>query len=399
MSNIVLNFLKIKKKIMCLGVLYIFLFTIFVKPICYAQSSPEDIKLLRLFMQVFEEVEQEYVDEVDKEEMMNSALKGMLNSLDPYSTYLSERDFSEMEVDTKGFYGGLGLEITMDKNGFVRVVSPIDDTPAAKAKIMTGDFITAIDGEDVYGLSLDDAVKLMRGYANTAVTLTIFREGEKETFDIPIIREIIQITPVKFSVEDNIGYIRISHFNDIADKKVVSAIKEINEQTKNNVMGYIIDIRNNPGGLLEQAIKVTDLFLDKGEIVSIRTRNAERKKRFFAKKGDITDGAELVIIINNGSASASEIFSGALKDNKRATVIGEKTYGKGSVQTVIPLGRNNGAMRLTTAEYYSPSDKSIHKIGVEPNYAIPSEKSNDEEITNDTQLEFAKKLINARYKM
>lgn len=321
-----------------LGVV-ILLSSFLLSPIAYASDHHEDIDLFKLFLRVFTETEKKYVDEIDKDELMDSALKGMLNSLDPYSTYLSEEDFEEMDIDTKGFYGGLGLEVTLDDNGFVRIVSPIDDTPGSRSGLQPGDYITGIDGEEVYGMSLDQAVDKMRGYANTSIILTIYRDGDDAPFDVEIIREIIQITPVKFELlDDNIGYIRISSFNDIADKKIVSAVKEINSESNNNVKGLIIDIRNNPGGLLDQAIKVTDLFLDKGEIVSTKSRDESRKQRFFAKKGDITNGIEIIIITNGGSASASEIFAGALGDNKRATIIGTQTYGKGSVQSIIPLG-------------------------------------------------------------
>ena len=303
-----------------------------------------------------------------------------------------------MDIDTKGFYGGLGLEVTLDDNGFVRIVSPIDDTPGSRAGLISGDYITGIDGEDVYGMSLDEAVDRMRGYANTSIILTIYREGDDAPFDVEIVREIIQITPVKFELlEDNIGYIRISSFNDIADKKIVSAVKEINKKSGNNIKGFIIDIRNNPGGLLDQAIKVTDLFLDKGEIVSTKTRDQSRKQRFFAKKGDITSGAEIIIITNGGSASASEIFAGALGDNKRATVIGTKTFGKGSVQSIIPLGSGDGAIRLTTGKYYTPNDTSIDKVGILPMYIIENQIT--EVDSEDLQLIYAKKLINSRYRL
>ena len=364
----------------------------------YASDHHEDIDLFKLFLRVFTETEKKYVDDIDKDELMDSALKGMLNSLDPYSTYLSEKDFEEMDIDTKGFYGGLGLEVTLDDNGFVRIVSPIDDTPGSRAGLLSGDYITGIDGEEVYGMSLDEAVDRMRGYANTSIILTIYREGDDAPFDVEITREIIQITPVKFEVlDDGIGYIRISSFNDIADKKIVSAVKEINKESNNTTKGLIIDIRNNPGGLLDQAIKVTDLFLDKGEIVSTKTRDQSRKQRFFAKKGDITNGVEIVIITNGGSASASEIFAGALGDNRRATIIGTKTYGKGSVQSIIPLGSGDGAIRLTTGKYYTPNDISIDKIGIMPTYVI--ENKITETDSEDLQLIYAKKLINSRYRL
>ena len=364
----------------------------------YASDHHEDIDLFKLFLRVFTETEKKYVDDIDKDELMDSALKGMLNSLDPYSTYLSEKDFEEMDIDTKGFYGGLGLEVTLDDNGFVRIVSPIDDTPGSRAGLLSGDYITGIDGEEVYGMSLDEAVDRMRGYANTSIILTIYREGDDAPFDVEITREIIQITPVKFEVlDDGIGYIRISSFNDIADKKIVSAVKEINKESNNTTKGLIIDIRNNPGGLLDQAIKVTDLFLDKGEIVSTKTRDQSRKQRFFAKKGDITNGVEIVIITNGGSASASEIFAGALGDNRRATIIGTKTYGKGSVQSIIPLGSGDGAIRLTTGKYYTPNDISIDKIGIMPTYVI--ENKIIEADSEDLQLIYAKKLINSRYRL
>ena len=378
--------------------LVILLTSFLIVPKTYASDHHEDIDLFKLFLRVFTEAEKKYVDEIDKDQLMDSALKGMLNSLDPYSTYLSEEDFEEMDIDTKGFYGGLGLEVTLDDNGFVRIVSPIDDTPGSRAGLISGDYITGIDGEDVYGMSLDEAVDRMRGYANTSIILTIYRDGDDAPFDVEIVREIIQITPVKFELlEDNIGYIRISSFNDIADKKIVSAVKEINRKSDNNIKGFIIDIRNNPGGLLDQAIKVTDLFLDKGEIVSTKTRDQSRKQRFFAKKGDITNGAEIIIITNSGSASASEIFAGALGDNKRATVIGTKTYGKGSVQSIIPLGSGDGAIRLTTGKYYTPNDTSIDKVGIMPIYIIENQIT--EVDSEDLQLIYAKKLINSRYRL
>ena len=378
--------------------LVILLTSFLIVPKTYASDHHEDIGLFKLFLRVFTEAEKKYVDEIDKDQLMDSALKGMLNSLDPYSTYLSEKDFEEMDIDTKGFYGGLGLEVTLDDNGFVRIVSPIDDTPGSRAGLISGDYITGIDGEDVYGMSLDEAVDRMRGYANTSIILTIYRDGDDAPFDVEIVREIIQITPVKFELlEDNIGYIRISSFNDIADKKIVSAVKEINRKSDNNIKGFIIDIRNNPGGLLDQAIKVTDLFLDKGEIVSTKTRDQSRKQRFFAKKGDITNGAEIIIITNGGSASASEIFAGALGDNKRATIIGTKTYGKGSVQSIIPLGSGDGAIRLTTGKYYTPNDTSIDKVGIMPIYIIENQIT--EVDSEDLQLIYAKKLINSRYRL
>ena len=378
--------------------LVILLTSFLIVPKTYASDHHEDIDLFKLFLRVFTEAEKKYVDEIDKDQLMDSALKGMLNSLDPYSTYLSEKDFEEMDIDTKGFYGGLGLEVTLDDNGFVRIVSPIDDTPGSRAGLISGDYITGINGEDVYGMSLDEAVDRMRGYANTSIILTIYRDGDDAPFDVEIVREIIQITPVKFELlEDNIGYIRISSFNDIADKKIVSAVKEINRKSDNNIKGFIIDIRNNPGGLLDQAIKVTDLFLDKGEIVSTKTRDQSRKKRFFAKKGDITNGAEIIIITNGGSASASEIFAGALGDNKRATIIGTKTYGKGSVQSIIPLGSGDGAIRLTTGKYYTPNDTSIDKVGIMPIYIIENQIT--EVDSEDLQLIYAKKLINSRYRL
>ena len=378
--------------------LVIILTSFLIVPKTYASDHHEDIDLFKLFLRVFTEAEKKYVDEIDKDQLMDSALKGMLNSLDPYSTYLSEEDFEEMDIDTKGFYGGLGLEVTLDDNGFVRIVSPIDDTPGSRAGLISGDYITGINGEDVYGMSLDEAVDRMRGYANTSIILTIYRDGDDAPFDVEIVREIIQITPVKFELlEDNIGYIRISSFNDIADKKIVSAVKEINRKSDNNIKGFIIDIRNNPGGLLDQAIKVTDLFLDKGEIVSTKTRDQSRKQRFFAKKGDITNGAEIIIITNGGSASASEIFAGALGDNKRATIIGTKTYGKGSVQSIIPLGSGDGAIRLTTGKYYTPNDTSIDKVGIMPIYIIENQIT--EVDSEDLQLIYAKKLINSRYRL
>lgn len=329
-------------------------------------------KQLNLFGDVFERVRAQYVDEMEDKELVETAINGMLTSLDPHSSYLNEESFEEMRVKTRGEFGGLGIEVTME-NGFVKVVSPIDDTPAFRAGMQAGDYITHIDGEAVMGLNLSDAVEKMRGKVGTDILLTVRREGETEPLDVNITRDVIRIQSVRHRVEENIGYVRITTFNQNTETGLKKAVDEIKQELGNKLIGYVLDLRNNPGGLLDQAIAVSDAFLDKGEIVSTRGRNKNDTKRDNARKGDIADGLPIVVLINGGSASASEIVSGALQDHKRGIILGEKSFGKGSVQTIIPLP-GHGAMRLTTARYYTPSGRSIQAKGIEPDIIVEPAK-------------------------
>ena len=314
---------------------------------------------------LLENIKKEYVDEVDQAEMMDSAINGVLQSLDPYSAYMSPELFREMQTDTRGEFGGLGIEIGMEA-GVVKVISPIEGTPAEKAGIKAGDFIVQIGKEQVQGKSLMEAVKLMRGPVGTTIELTIRRKNVKKPLEFKITRKIIEVQSVSskiISKEKNIGYIRLKSFNENSDNQFLKSIKKFEKNTK--IKGYVIDLRNNPGGLLTQAINITDYFLDDGEIVSTKGRKVSETRKFFVKRGDEIKGKPLVVLINNGSASASEIFAGALKDHKRAIILGENSYGKGSVQSIIPL-KNGGGMRLTISKYYLPSGKSISEVGVTP---------------------------------
>lgn len=334
-------------------------------------SSENTYKYLRLFGDVFERVREKYVEQVSDEQLIKHAINGMLGNLDPHSAYLDEEDFKQMQVSTQGKFGGLGIEVTME-NGFVKVVSPIDGTPAYRAGVVAGDLITHLDGKPVMGLSLSEAVKKMRGEVGTKIDITIRREGVKEPVEITITRDIIKIESVKHEIFDNIGYIRITSFNKNTQNGLKSAIEEIKsaaEKNDRNVIGYILDLRNNPGGLLNQAISVSDSFLNQGEIVSIRGRNQEDTKRDNATKGDLINGTPLIVLINSGSASASEIVAGAIQDHRRGIIMGTKSFGKGSVQTIIGLPEN-GAMRLTTARYYTPSGRSIQAKGIEPDILV-----------------------------
>ena len=356
-------------------------------------SAESDIyKKIDLFGEVLEKINREYVDEVDQSESMDSAINGLLQSLDPYSAYMSPEIFNEMQTETSGEFGGLGIEVSME-SGVVKVISPIDDTPASKAGIKAGDYIVKINNIQVQGKSLSEAVDLMRGPVGSGIELTIRRRGERKALTFNIIREIIQIQSVKADLlEKNIGYIRLTSFNENSGKQIK---KEIENFEKNkNVNSYILDLRNNPGGLLSQAIKISDFFLDNGEIVSTKSRKKSENRKWFAKQGDLTNGKTLLVLINYGSASASEIVAGALKDHKRAILIGESSYGKGSVQSIIPL-KNNGAIRLTVAKYYLPSGKSISEVGVSPDIEV-NEETDDFRIKTDTdnQLNYAIKLLN-----
>lgn len=332
------------------------------------KSYSETYKYLNLFGDVFERVRAQYVEEVPDKDLIEYAVNGMLSSLDPHSSYLNDERYNEMKVETRGQFGGLGIEVTME-NGLVKVVSPIDDTPAFRAGIQAGDYIVKIDGEAVMGLTLSDAVKQMRGKVGTTIDLEIHRENMEAPISVTLTRDVINIKSVRHRVEGNAGYIRITQFSANTDEGLKTAVEDIKKQLGPKLIGYVIDLRNNPGGLLEQAIAVSDEFLESGEIVSTRGRHEEDTKRDNATPGDLANGLPIVILINGGSASASEIVSGALQDHKRAILLGTKSFGKGSVQTVIPLP-GHGAMRLTTARYYTPSGRSIQATGIEPDIVV-----------------------------
>ena len=366
------------------------IFSLFVSK---AYSSENNIyKKIDLFGEVLEKINKEYVDEVNQSESMDSAINGLLQSLDPYSAYMSPEIFNEMQTETSGEFGGLGIEVGME-SGVVKVISPIDDTPASKAGIKAGDYIVKINNTQVQGKSLSEAVDLMRGPVGSGIELTIRRRGEKKALIFNVIREVIQIKSVKADLlEKNIGYIRLTSFNENSGKQIEREIKKL--EKNDSVKSYILDLRNNPGGLLSQAIKISDFFLENGEIVSTKSRKASENRKWFAKKGDLTNGKKLIVLINYGSASASEIVAGALKDHKRAILLGENSYGKGSVQSIIPL-KNRGAIRLTVAKYYLPSGKSISEVGVSPDIEI-GEENEDFRIKTETdnQLDYAIKLLN-----
>ena len=355
-------------------------------------SENEIYKKIDLFGEVLEKINKEYVDEINQSESMDSAINGLLQSLDPYSSYMSPEIYNEMQTETSGEFGGLGIEVSME-SGVVKVISPIDDTPASKAGIKAGDYIVKINDTQVQGKSLTEAVELMRGPVGSSINLTIRRRGEKKALTFNIIREIIQIKSVKSDLlEKNIGYIRLTSFNENSGKQIEKEINKLEKDKK--VKAYILDLRNNPGGLLSQAIRISDFFLEDGEIVSTKSRKTSENRKWFAKKGDLTNWKTLVVLINYGSASASEIVAGALKDHKRAILIGENSFGKGSVQSIIPL-KNEGAIRITVAKYYLPSGKSISQVGVSPDIEV-DEDSDDFLIKTETdnQLNYAIKLIN-----
>ena len=356
-------------------------------------SAEIDIyKKIDLFGEVLEKINKQYVDEINQSESMDSAINGLLQSLDPYSSYMSPEIFQEMQTETSGEFGGLGIEVSMEA-GVVKVITPIDDTPASKAGIKAGDYIVKIDNVQVQGKSLSEAVDLMRGLVGTDIELTIRRRGVKKALTFNITRKIIEVQSVKSDLlENNIGYIRLTSFNDNSSDQIKKKIKKLKENV--NLKAFILDLRNNPGGLLSQAIKISDFFLENGEIVSTKSRKKSENRKWFARKGDITEGKTLVVLINYGSASASEIVAGALKDHKRAIILGENSYGKGSVQSIIPL-KNKGAIRLTSAKYYLPYGKSISKVGVSPDIEV-NEEGDDFRINTDTdnQLSYAIKLLN-----
>ena len=357
----------------------------------YSKNTDNIYKKIDLFSEVLEKIKDEYVEEVDQSEVMDSAINGVLQSLDPYSSYMNPEIFEEMQTETSGEFGGLGIEVSME-SGVVKVIAPIDDTPASKAGIKAGDFIVKINGEQVQGKSLMEAVNLMRGPVDSAIEITIRRKGLKKAKVFKIVREIIEIKSVVAEIiDEKIGYLRLRAFNENSDTQLK---KEISKLEKNNKLtGYVFDLRNNPGGLLSQAVRISDFFLNDGEIVSTRGRKIRENRKFFAKEGDKINGKPLIVLINNGSASASEIVAGALQDHKRAILLGETSYGKGSVQSIIPL-KNRGAIRLTISKYYLPSGKSISEIGVSPDIIVLEEGEEFSINTaTDNQLNYAVNLF------
>ena len=351
-------------------------------------AASDTYRELNLFGDVFERVRADYVEKPDDSKLVESAINGMLAGLDPHSSYMDPKSFRDMQVQTRGEFGGLGIEVTME-DGLVKVVAPIDDTPAAKAGVMANDIITQLDDENVQGLTLNQAVDKMRGPVNTKIKLTIMRKGSDKPIEVSIMRDVIRVKSVRSHNEgDDVGYIRITQFNEQTTDGLKQAINDLNNQLgADKIKGYVVDLRNNPGGLLDQAISVSDTFLDKGEIVSTRGRNAEETQRFNARPGDMTKGKPVIVLINGGSASASEIVAGALQDHKRATLIGTRSFGKGSVQTIIPLGAGNGALRLTTARYFTPSGRSIQAKGITPDIEVLQDVPDDLKNRTDTKGE------------
>jgi len=352
--------------------------TLVAQPTSWIGSSAsaavgDTYKQLNLFGDIFERIRSHYVEKPDDGKLVEGAINGMLNSLDPHSSYLDPKSLRDMQSQVNGQFGGLGIEVTME-DGLIKVVTPIDDTPAAKAGLRAGDIITQLDNDPVQGLTLNQAVDKMRGAPNTTINLKVMRKGVDKPLDIAVVRDIIRVRSVRSKIEDDIGYIRITQFNEQTADGLTKAIKEINEKIPaDKLKGYVLDLRNNPGGLLDQAIAVSDAFLDHGEIVSTRGRDPEETQRFNARPGDLTNGKPVIVLVNGGSASASEIVAGALQDHKRATLLGSRSFGKGSVQTIIPLGPGNGALRLTTARYYTPSGRSIQAKGIVPDIEVLQE--------------------------
>ena len=347
-------------------------------------TNSELYRELNIFGDVLSRIRSDYVEKPDDNKLVEDAIKGMLMALDPHSSYLSGKEFRDMQVQTRGEFGGLGLEVTME-NGMIKVVAPIDDTPASKAGLLSGDLITALDKEPIEGLTLEEAVEKMRGPVNAPITLTISRKGVDTPFDVKMIRDVIRIKPVKYEAEDDVGYVHITSFNEQTTAELEKAIADLKKTIGPKLKGYVIDLRNDPGGLLDQAISVSDAFLDQGAIVLTKGRNPEETQRANARPGDITTGKKLVVLINGGSASASEIVAGALQDHHRAILVGTRSFGKGSVQTIIPLG-GGGALRLTTARYYTPSGRSIQAKGIEPEVVV------EEALPDDLKKEAANSL-------
>jgi carboxyl-terminal processing protease len=351
-------------------------------------AAADTYRQLNLFGDVFERVRADYVEKPDDSKLIETAINGMLAGLDPHSSYMDSKSFRDMQVQTRGEFGGLGIEVTME-DGLIKVVSPIDETPAAKAGILANDIITKLDDEQVQGLTLNQAVEKMRGPVNTKIRLTIMRKGQDKTIEVSITRDVIRVRSVRSHVEgEDVGYIKLTQFNEQTTEGMKKAIADIKAKVADNKLkGYILDLRNNPGGLLDQAISVSDAYLQKGEIVSTRGRNAEETQRFNARPGDLTGGKPLIVLINGGSASASEIVAGALQDHRRATVLGTRSFGKGSVQTIIPLGSGNGALRLTTARYYTPSGRSIQAKGITPDIEVLQDVPDELKTKTDTKGE------------
>lgn len=352
-------------------------------------AGSETYRQLNLFGDVFEKIRTDYVEKPDDGKLIETAISGMLTGLDPHSSYMDQKSFKDMQVQTKGEFGGLGIEVTQE-DGVVKVVTPIDDTPASRAGLMAGDLIVAIDGDTVQGLTLNQAVDKMRGPVKSPVVLKISRKGKADSFDVTLVREVIKISSVKPRVEGDVGYVRITQFTEKTSDGLKAAIDQFNRDIPaDKLKGYIVDLRNDPGGLLDQAIAVSDAFLERGEIVSTRGRNADDAQRYMARSGDLANGKPVIVLINGGSASASEIVAGALQDHKRATIIGTRSFGKGSVQTIIPLGQN-GALRLTTARYYTPSGRSIQAKGIDPDIQVlpdvPDELKGKDETKGEAAL-------------
>ncbi len=378
--------------IKCKKILFIILFSILFLNKSFSNNDENIYQKIDLFGEVLDKINKEFVDEVNQSEVIDAAINGVLQSLDPYSSYMSPEMFENMQTETSGKFGGLGIEVGME-SGVVKVISPIDNSPASRVGIKAGDYIVKINDIQVQGKSLSEAVDLMRGPVGTDIEITVRRVGEKKAIIFNITREIIEIESVKSKIiEEKIGYLRLTSFNENSSEQIKNKIKEIKKEKK--VKSYILDLRNNPGGLLSQAIRISDFFLNHGEIVSTKSRKSLENRKWFSKKGDLIDGKTLIVLINYGSASASEIVAGALKEHKRAILIGENSYGKGSVQSIIPL-KNNGAIRLTISKYYLPSGKSISEVGITPDIEI--EESSDAFVINsetDNQLNFALKLLN-----
>jgi len=353
-------------------------------------ANTNTYRQLDLFGNVYERIHTDYVSEVEDKELVEAAINGMLTSLDPHSSYLNPDNFEDVRVQTRGEFGGLGIEVTMEE-GVVKVVAPIDETPAARAGVQAGDFITALDGESIVGMTLDEAVDLMRGPKGSKIDLTILREGADEPLEITIIRDVIRVQSVRYRREGDVAYLRITTFNEQTESGLKKGIRSLKKEIGSDLRGYVLDLRNNPGGLLDQAIGVSDIFLEEGAIVSTRGRNNKDSQRYSADRGDLTDDAPLIVLINGGSASASEIVAGALQDHRRATVLGTKSFGKGSVQTIIPLsGGVEGALKLTTAKYYTPSGRSIQAKGIEPDFRVeqvdPNQDERSRQFTSEADL-------------
>ncbi len=381
-----------KRKSFDMKIIIIFLFSFLILNKSFAETEKNIYEKIDLFSEVLSKIDKEYVESVNQSDAMDAAINGVLQSLDPYSAYMSPEVFKDMQTETSGKFGGLGIEVGME-HGVVKVISPIDNSPASRAGVKAGDYIVKINDIQVQGKSLTEAVEIMRGPVGSDIKITVRRRGVKKAIIFKITREIIKIASVKSKyIDKSVGYLRLTSFNENSGDQIKDKIKEFNK--KKDIKGYILDLRNNPGGLLSQAIKISDFFLENGEIVSTKGRKISENRRWFAKKGDLTKGKTLIVLINEGSASASEIVAGALKDHKRAILVGENSYGKGSVQSIIPL-KNKGAIRLTISKYYLPSGKSISEVGVTPDIEV--EESSDAFVINtdtDNQLNFAVKLLN-----